>query len=184
MGDRPECSHCSRHQPSFAAARSLGAYDGVLKEAVHRLKYRDRPQLAEPLGVALAQFARASDISHDLLAADLVIAVPMSPRRQRVRGYNQAERLARVVARELGIGLDTASLKRVKSSRPQVGLKREARQRNLAGAIAVANASDIAGKTVIVVDDVTTTNSTIDECAKALKAAGAKAVYGLTLAAG
>lgn len=184
MGDRPECSHCSRHQPSFTAARSLGAYDGVLKEAVHRLKYRDRPQLAEPLGVALAQFARASDISHDLLAADLVIAVPMSPRRQRVRGYNQAGKLARVVARELQIPLDLTSLRRVKSSRPQVGLKREARQRNLAGAFALIPEADVTGKTIIVIDDVTTTNSTIDECAKALRAAGAKAVYGLTLAAG
>jgi len=183
-GDRLECSHCSRHQPSFTAARSLGAYDGVLKEAVHRLKYRDRPQLAEPLGIALAQFARETEISHDLLAADLIIPVPMSAKRQRLRGYNQAERLARVVAHELDIGLDADALKRVKSSRPQVGLKREARQRNLAGAFAVANASDVAGKTIVVIDDVTTTNSTIDECAKVLKAAGARAVYGLTLAAG
>jgi len=148
------------------------------------MKYRDRPQLAEPLGTALATFATASDSTYAGLKFDLVMPVPMSSARQRVRGYNQAERLAQVVARELSVPLNTTAAARSRSVRPQVGLSREARQRNLAGAFTVKETAIVTGKTILLIDDVSTTGSSLHEVSKALKAAGAKGVYGLTLAAG
>lgn len=181
---RDLCSHCAYRIPAFTAARALGAYAGVLEQAIHRLKYRDRPQLAEPLGIALAEFARTHASALSLAEVDFIAPAPMSPARRRVRGYNQAERLARVVARELGIPLDTTCLRRVKSARPQVGLTQEARQQNLTGVFSVSNNETVAGKTILIVDDVSTTGATLDECARVLKAAEAKAVYALTLAAG
>ena len=183
LGDAGICGHCTRRTPDFDRARALGAHDGVLKHAIHLLKYRDRPALAEPLGIALAAFAR--DHSSDLgnLRFDAIVPAPMHPSRRRVRGYNQAERLAAVVARELSIPMSTSMLVRKVNTKAQVGLTQEKRLANLAGAFGVGNES-VAGLAVLVVDDVATTGATISGCAAALKEAGAKSVYGLTLAAG
>jgi ComF family protein len=178
------CSHCRDRKPAFDAARAMGAYDGVLRHAIHRLKYRDRPQLAEPLGLLLADYARDNAMALNGLRIDVVAPVPMHPVRQRLRGYNQSERLARVVARSLDIPLNTGVLIRSRPTRPQVGLEGAARRDNIAGVFAVRDATDFAGKAVLLIDDVATTGATLHEAAKALKEAEAKAVYCLTLAAG
>ena len=152
--------------------------------AIHRMKYRDRPQLAEPLGVALAAFVLHGDSPIAPKAIDCIMPVPMTPGRQRVRGYNQAERIARVVARELELEIDTRTLIRQRNVRPQVGLTRAARQQNLAGVFKVRDRNVVTNRSILVMDDVTTTGSTLHETASTLKSAGAVAVYGLTLAAG
>ena len=187
QGVSPEgggCYNCTRRRPAFARARAMGAYEGVLRAGIHQFKYRDRPQLAEPLGLLLADFARthASDLHG--LAFDALLPVPMHPIRRRLRGYNQSERLARVLARELGLPLDTRSLTRGRPTRPQVGLSEDARRRNLSGAFAVSDLDAVRGKTLLLIDDVATTGSSLHGCAEALKAGGAKAVCALTLAAG
>ena len=123
--------------------------------------------------------------------AALVVPVPLSRGRQRARGYNQAERLAAPLAGMLGLELAT-SLLRVRETAPQVGLSRPARRTNVRGAFSAAGAlpgegakgpeRSLAGSCVLLVDDVTTTGSTLGSAASACLAAGAQAVYGVTLA--
>ena len=178
------CTNCTAQTPAFRCSRSLGAYDGVLRHAVHQFKYRDRPQLALPLGRLLAEYARAQapDLNH--LHFDALLPVPMHPARQRVRGYNQSERLARVLGLELSLPLLTGVLVRARPTRPQVGLSGETRRTNLRGAFTVKQPDLIVNKTLLLIDDVVTSGSSLHQCAAALNAAGARAVYALTLAAG
>jgi len=178
------CADCRRRRPAFVQARSLGAYDGVLRHAIHQFKYRDRPQLAAPLGRLLAVYAREQAPALNGLKFDALLAVPMHPVRQRIRGYNQSARLARVLSQELSLPLCTDALARIRPTRPQVGLSAEARRTNLRGAFAVKQAEAVAGKTLLLIDDVVTSGSSLYECSVTLKAAGAAAVYALTLAAG
>ncbi len=178
------CADCRRRRPAFVRARSLGAYDGVLRHAIHQFKYRDRPQLAVPLGHLLAAFAREQAPALNGLRFDALLAVPMHSVRERTRGYNQSARLARVVASELCLPLSPHALARIRPTRPQVGLSAEARRTNLRGAFAVRRTELVAGKTLLLIDDVVTSGSSLYECSITLKAAGAAAVYALTLAAG
>ena len=178
------CFHCRLRRPAYERARALGVYEGVLRAAIHQFKYRDRPQLAAPLGRRLAAFARASAPDLNGLHFDALLPVPMHPVRRRLRGYNQSERLARVVALELDLPLLRDALVRTRPTRPQVGLDRDARRTNLQGAFAVQRPEVVTGKALLLLDDVATTGSSLHECALVLKANGAKAVYALTLAAG
>jgi ComF family protein len=182
LGNHQDCYHCHRRPPAFVRGRAWGSYEGVLRDAIHRFKYHDRPALAEPLGRQLAIYARTQATDLNNLDFDAIIPVPMHPVRRRRRGYNQSERLARVVARELALPLHSDWLRRIRPTRPQVGLDADARISNLHAAFAADPA--VAGKTCLLIDDVTTTSSTLHECAVALKSAGADVVYTLTLAAG
>jgi len=178
------CLNCLARRPAFQIARALGAYEGVLQIAIHHFKYHDRPQLALPLGRYLAEYARKHVSELNDLKFDALVPVPMHPIRQRLRGYNQSERLAQALGKELELPLLTGSLTRIRPTRAQVGLAREARYHNLTGAFQVRLPETVAGKTLLLIDDVATTGSSLHECADVLKAAGAKAVYALTLAAG
>lgn len=183
-GDNIHCSNCRFRRPAFVRGRALGGYEGILRDAIHRFKFHDRPALAEPLGIRLAAFARAESSFLHSLQFDALVPVPMHPTRKRLRGYNQSERLARVVARELSLPLETRCLVRARPTRPQVGLSGKSRQTNLHGAFAVPHPAGVTGKTLLLIDDVTTTGATLNECAATLTSAGAQAVYALTLAAG
>jgi len=178
------CTNCAAQTPAFRRCRSLGVYGGVLRHAIQQFKYRDRSQLAGPLGCLLAAYARvhASDLNG--LRFDALLPVPMHSVRQRVRGYNQSERLARVLGEELSLPLLSRALVRVRPTRPQVGLSAEARRTNLHGAFTVKQPDLVYGKMLLLIDDVATTGSSLHECAATLNAAGAQAVYALTLAAG
>jgi ComF family protein len=114
---------------------------------------------------------------------DAIVPAPLHAAWQRVRGYNHAGRLVRVVGAALGIPVRTDLLRRVRATRPQVGLDGEKRRNNLAGAFR-ANSKAVDGLTVLLIDDVSTTGATLRECAKTLKLAGARVVYGLSLGAG
>jgi ComF family protein len=177
------CHHCAERRPAFVRSRSAALYVDDLRHAIHLLKYRDKVVLADPLGKLLAGYAQENSRALHGLEFDTVVPVPMHPTRQRLRGYNHSERLARAFAREIGLTVDNHLLRRVRNTHPQVGFEREKRLTNLANAFE-ADLSECAGKTFLLIDDVSTTGSTLHECAVALKAAGAKAVYGLTLAAG
>jgi ComF family protein len=184
LPDANGCLDCRRRRTAFTRARSMGAYDGVLRHAIHQFKYRDRPQMAVPLGHLLTAYARDHAAELNGLHFDSLLPVPMHPIRQRRRGYNQSERLARVVGNELSLPLLTGALVRIRPTRPQVGLTGEARRTNLRGAFAAQQPELITGNTLLLIDDVVTSGSSLHECALVLKAAGAKSVYALTLAAG
>ncbi len=177
------CLACKADPPEFETARAASLYTGEIQDLIRALKYHDRPQLAMPLGRLLAQHAH--EVRHSLgdLEFDFVTSVPMHPIRKRRRGYNQAERLAGVVASELATAYAGDLLRRRRYTRPQVGLRHDDRLRNVENTFSLGPRSVI-GLSILVIDDVSTTSATIKACAAALKRSGAKAVYGLTLAAG
>ncbi len=169
------CVPCRAKRPPLRV-RAFGRYDGRLREAVHALKYRKCLALADPLGTALAHVVLSDPL---LAAADVLVPVPLHPGRYSERGFNQAEEIGRVAARRSGIPLRHL-LVRVRPTAPQTELDEEERRRNVRDAFAVRGAA--AGLRVLLVDDVVTTGSTLRECARALRRAGARDVYAAVVA--
>jgi ComF family protein len=167
-------------RPAEAGAPPLlafGLFGGALAEAIRRLKYGDRPDLAGPLGHLARQAARAGGVE-----ADLVVPVPLHPARLAARGYNQAALLGGAVAAELSLPLAARALARTRATPPQARLARAARLGNVAGAFRVRRPGAVRGRRVLLVDDVSTTGATLAACAEALRAAGAAEVTALVLA--
>jgi ComF family protein len=156
------------------AGMSGYVYGGPMAEAVRRLKYGRRTELAPVLGALLA--ARAIELSGEV---DAVVPVPLHRARLRRRGFNQAALLARPVAKTLAVPLVTSALVRLRDTPPQAGLDAAGRLRNVRGAFVAISAP--AGR-VLLVDDVRTTGATLAECAEALSIAGAERVLTLVLA--
>jgi competence protein ComFC len=176
IAKRGLCSRCHSHPPHFHSLRSLGYYSGVLRDVIHSLKYQRNLGLGEFFSVPLLQV-----IQHEKWPIDLVTAVPLNKKRQKERGYNQAEILAKPVARRMGIAYISNLLHRVKDTNSQVGLSLQERQNNVANAF-VAESALVVSKNILIVDDVATTGSTMDACAKALMDVGTNQVFALTLA--
>jgi ComF family protein len=172
-GPDPLCGACRASPPAFDAVRAGGLFGGPLADAVHAFKYGGRSALARPLGAWLA--ARAP-----LPPGALVVSVPLARGRRIERGYDQAALLAGALARAAGGRLGPAVLRRVRETPPQVGRGREERARNVAGAFEATEA--VAGRDVVLVDDVVTTGATADAAAAALRRAGARSVVVVALA--
>lgn len=175
-GGQGICQDCRSSPPHFAALRSWAFFSGPIRQALHRLKYRGDIALGEVLARPLIQ--KLVELEWRV---DLVTPVPMGVARQEQRGYNQSALLAWPLA--LGSGdryLPTALLK-IRETPSQVGLSMAQRKSNVTGAFQ-ARQELVAGKRVLVVDDVTTSGATLEACALALKEAGASQVFGLTLA--
>ncbi len=170
------CQHCQGVRPSYTQARSWAIFKGPVRNLVHRLKYKNDMCL----GDALAQ-PMIHDIQRNGWNIDLLIPVPLSLARLAERGYNQAALIAFPIAVGLRVPYHPKALRKVKDTRSQVGLTYEARKVNLIDAFE-ANVAQVDGKRVLVIDDVTTSGSTLNECACVLKAAGAREVYGYTFA--
>jgi ComF family protein len=168
------CGPCLVRPPAFASLQAGGLFGGPLADAVHALKYGDRPAVARPLAHWLAARVR-------LAPGAMLVAVPLGPARLRARGYDQAARLADHLARAAGATRLRGALHRVRETSPQVGLAREARARNVAGAFA-ADPRRTSGRELVLVDDVVTTGATVEAAARALLAAGARRVTVVALA--
>jgi ComF family protein len=150
-----------------------------LRTLVHELKYRGRRRLA----ARLAEELLATSSAQAVLARNAVLVpVPLHPRRRRERGFNQSELLAAELARRLHLEVAPAALVRRKDTPPQAGLSAAARRRNVAGAFAVRRRAQVAGRVVVLVDDVLTTGATSLACARMLKEAGATEVRLLAVA--
>lgn len=165
--------------PPYARARAVMRYNDVSAALVSRFKYADRLEAAPAFARWMAR--AGADL---LTGADLLIPVPLHRRRLFSRRYNQAAELARAIGVESGLAVGSNLLARVRATRPQVGLTGAARRRNVAGAFRLrpGMGGRIEGKAVVLVDDVMTTGATIEACARALLAAGAREVRVLTLA--
>jgi len=173
-GRAATCGHCLLCPPAFERVLAGGLFGGPLADAIHALKYGDRPALARPLGRWLA--GRVA-----LPPGALVVAVPLGRKRRLTRGYDQAGRLADHLARAAGARRLTGALRRVRETPPQVGRSRTARAANVAGAFA-ADPTLVAGRELVLVDDVVTTGATAAAAAAALVAAGARRVTVVALA--
>src|SRR5580658_6757654 len=165
--------------PTYVRARAAVRYDDVARTLVHALKYQDRTDLAPAMGRWMARAGR------ELVGeADILVPVPLHWRRGWSRRYNQSGALARVIERQSGVKLASEALRRVRPTQQQIGLSRSQRASNVQGAFKVATdrSSDIAGRRVILIDDVLTSGSTVDACARALLRAKAASVDVLVFA--
>jgi len=173
------CGRCRRDRQPFAGGASLGPYEGGLREAIHALKYRGRRRVAARLAAVLLEEPRARAV---LAQAEVLVPVPLHPRRRRERGFNQAELLAGAVGRQCLLPVAATALVRRKDTVPQAGLSAAGRRLNVAGAFGVRRRARIAGRVVVLVDDVFTTGATALACARALREAGAREVRLLAIA--
>ncbi len=154
---------------------------GVVRELIHRLKYGGEVWLAAPLSNFLAWGFRDPRLS--VCCFDMVVPVPLHPLRKRERGFNQAELLGRRLAKQHGLSFCDA-LERVRYTVTQTHFDRHRRMQNLRDAFALRRHVLVEGKDLLLVDDVLTTGSTLDECARVLLRAGAQSVRALTVARG
>jgi competence protein ComFC len=173
------CGRCRRGLAPFARGASLGPYEGTLRLLVHELKFRGRRRVADRLAEALL-----ADVSvrTALAGADVVVPVPLHPRRRRERGFNQSGLLAAAVARPLRLKVAEDALARRQDTPPQTGLTAAERRANVERAFVVRRRPAVAGRIVVLVDDVLTTGATARACARALMAAGAAEVRLVTAA--
>ncbi|GAB4484027.1 MAG: ComF family protein [Thermodesulfovibrionales bacterium] len=166
------CSACLKNPPHFSRVAGYGLYEGVLAQAIHQFKFHGKRRLHKPL----AHLLHANELPH----ADCIVPVPLHITGLRGRGYNQALLLGRSLARFTGMPLYINVLRKTRRTAPQVGLSAKERKANLRGAFAAD--CIVAGKRILLVDDVMTTGATANECARTLKKAGAREVGVVVLA--
>ena len=171
------CHRCQTTPLRIDGIRSVVSFEGVLRKAVHQFKYRGCTALAGPLGSLMAAYC-----AQYLMPVDVVVPVPLHAARLRERGYNQAALLARAMARQVGLPVGEQSLIRQHATVPQVELSAEQRRENVSDAFHCSG-DGVAGKRVLLIDDVCTTGATLEACAIALYDEGqARSVHALTLA--
>jgi ComF family protein len=172
---RPDCG-CRLRLPSLARLRSAVAYDGPIENAIQRFKYRGWRRLASPLALLLVE-----RLVVEGLAASWAVAVPLHAERLRSRGFNQSELLAAELRARMFVDTPPGQLIRARATPPQVGHDRLWRLENVRGAFEWRG-PDLAGRSLLLVDDVATTGATLDACAAALRASGSGPVIGASVA--
>jgi len=168
------CSICRTERPHFRALRAWAVFDDPVKQALHKLKYYRDFSMGDALAAQMTDFVKGLNWRIDML-----IPIPLGRQRMKERGYNQAGMIAEPLAMALDIEFAPKALMRRKETRSQVGLSKQERQKNVLGAF---QATGVSGKNILVLDDVSTTGSTLSSSAEALLSAGAKDVYALTVA--
>lgn len=178
LGGASACGRCLRDPPAYDSTLALADYAPPLDALIVRLKFGHRLDLAHALGTLLGRALAAQADPFDLL-----LPVPLAFERQRERGFNQALEIARVAAHACGCPL-AQPLARVRHQPPQEGLPLDERRRNVRGAFALTRDGEaqVRGRRLLVIDDVMTSGSTLDEVARVLKRAGAAAVGNAVIA--
>jgi len=176
---KPLCRLCRVDFYAFHRVRSFAIYDDSLSEAIVLLKYEQVTRLGGWFANRLADIALAAPGDW---RADVVVPVPLHADRQRERGYNQAELIARPLAKRLGVDFESILLTRTTPRPPQLVLSRTEHWKSVRGAYAMREGRKVDNLRVLLVDDVLTTGATLDACARALKKAGASVILGLTVA--
>lgn len=181
----PRCGLCRRIAPPFVKAVAYGSYERGLRELIHLLKYGGIRPAANVLGRMLAEAIRGleGELPEDQVA---VVPVPLHRARRSQRTFNQAELIARsalkfLPAKDRWRLFDTA-MQRKRETRSQIGLTSHQRRENIRGAFAVTRPEEVKGRAVLIVDDVYTTGTTVSECARVLRRAGASKVWVATVA--
>jgi ComF family protein len=179
------CGLCRRLEPPYVKATAYGSYESGLRELIHLLKYNQVRPAANVLGRMLAE--AIEDLQPLFSASEvLVVPVPLHSRKLRQREFNQSELIARAALKfksaPAKFQLSAGMLERCRETKSQIGLSRHQRRENIRGAFVAAKPSEVAGREVLVVDDVFTTGTTVSECARILRRAGASKVYVATVA--
>jgi ComF family protein len=173
------CGGCITEPPAFAAARAAVLFDGPVRDLIHRFKYDKRVQHSRPLAFLTARHLKEFAVAS---AADFLVPVPLHVKRVRQRGFNQAVLLGEILAGQWRLPLSRRNLRRIRWTEPQINLTAAERKGNVRGAFAVDDPAAVRDRRIILVDDVYTTGSTVAECARTLKKAGAEAVFVVTVA--
>jgi len=179
---RPEssgayCVECWRQKSNLDAVRSVFIFDGIVRKAIHELKYRN----VQAVSGCLAGFMSSYFLENGL-SGDMLVPVPLHDRRLRERGYNQSQLLAADLSRQISITVNPVLVKRVRNTGPQARSASVYERRvNMENAFICAS-GEAAGRDIVIIDDVCTSGATLESCASTLKAGGANRVLGFTLA--
>ena len=169
------CGRCA--DDAYTFARACGSYDGALRASILQLKRQPH------VPARLVSFIHEMQRREPLNRAEVIVPVPLHESRERERGFNQAEIIARELARVTKLPLDEHSVvRRVQTERHRAGMDAKARRNSVSNAFAVRHDDLIAGKRVLLIDDVFTTGATVSACAETLNEAGAEEVFVLTVA--
>jgi ComF family protein len=173
----PLCATCWGWHSQITGIRSPFRFEGIIRQAIHELKYNNLKAISSCLAILIADYLRDNPIQGEVL-----VAVPLHPRRLQQRGYNQSGLLARELGRLITLPVVEDSLYRLKDSSPQARADAvEDRWKNVKDAFACRD-NKLRKRHIILIDDVCTSGATLEACATALKVAGAFSVWGLTLA--
>lgn len=173
------CEECRQSHPHFDRVASVMRFTGELREMVNAFKFRNHYWLSADFVDWLEALVKVRFKVGDI---DIIVPMPITLRRRLDRGFNQCDYLGRLLARRLGKRYAPRALKRINSPERQGGLSESERRENVIGTFAVRQSDMIRNKTVLVVDDIMTTGSTLSECAAELKRHGAERVWAVTLA--
>lgn len=179
VGRDHRCGSCTTHPPHFDAAHASFLYEGAIRDLIHSFKYNRITHLRYPLALLTLEGLNAAVSEH---TPHFIIPVPLHRSRLRQRGFNQAVLIGSELSRRLSLQMLPDALVRVRQTEPQIELTAAERRLNVKGAFSVKRAAMIKGKRILLLDDVMTTGSTMDECAKELKNAGADLVIAVTAA--
>ncbi len=170
------CGDCLKHPPEFSSHYSAVFYDDVVRNVIHQLKYG----AAQHMLPLLAQWVLKKYIS-SLVLADYLVPVPLSSKRLSRRTFNQSLELSRLISKKTGIPLIVHGLQKIKETPAQTQLNRKKREENLEGAF-IWKGRSLRDKTVLLIDDVYSTGSTLNACARALKSSQPDQIMALTVA--
>ena len=175
--DNLNCSFCKSFNYAFNSNRSIFYYDDTSSKIVKGLKYNQRKYYAKHIAKLMSEDKSIFE------KIDLITFVPISTKRKRVRGFNQAEEIAKEISKQVGIEV-IELLEKVKDNKTQAGLSQKERLENLKGTFKIKDGTEdkISGKNILIIDDVFTTGATLNECSSVLKKAKPKLVKTLTLA--
>ena len=170
------CPSCGQIRPFYQMSQSWAVFGGSVRKALHKMKYKQDLGLGDAIATEILPY-----VNHLNWHIDIVVPVPLGKKRMKERGYNQVSLFARPLALAMGWNYASRSLKRVRETRSQVGLSMEERKKNVHDAF-WADSRKVTGRSVLVIDDVSTTGATLNSCAKALVDAGASNVLAFSLA--
>lgn len=176
----PRCGACEGKVFPYDRLWFVAPYEGLLREALHILKYKGRKPIADSLAQLLIDFAKETLAPFEY---DAILAIPLARDKERGRSFNQSALFVERVSEALAIPSSSGGLIRVRSTRPQAPLTKTERFTNLQEAFRVKD-SRYAGKNLLLIDDIVTTGATVSSASKALRTAGAKTISVLTLARG
>ena len=175
--DVERCVSCFGKTFYFTSNRAIFVYDDLMRDLLHELKFRRRKQVAKSLGKLWAcAWAIHTPVADDAI----LVPLPLHPKKQKERGFNQAQVLAQQLSERLNMPLENI-LTRILDTPPQSGLHPRMRIENVAGAFDIAKDASVQGKNYIIIDDIYTTGASLNECARVLKNAGADNVNCMTL---